>query len=44
MRDGKSQFYRTLNLDRPTMKLIREYRGLKYLIDRDKVKDDRKII
>lgn len=35
MRDGKGNFYKNLNLDKPTRKLIRWYREVKYSIDRD---------
>jgi len=35
VRDGKGQFYRTLNLDKPTRKLIRWYREIKFKIDRN---------
>ena len=33
--DGKSQFFRKLNLDKNTMHLIRQYRCLKQIMDRD---------
>ena len=40
-RDGKSGFYRKLELDKHTMKLIRGYRKIKRVIDRDiNVKSD----
>lgn len=34
-RDGKGQFYRKLELDKKTMKLIRDYRNIKRYIDQD---------
>ena len=35
MRDGKGRFYKTLNLDKPTRKLVRWFREIKYKIDRN---------
>ena len=34
-KDGKDSFFRKLELDQPTMKLIRNYRVLKQSLDRD---------
>jgi hypothetical protein len=34
-RDGKDQFFRRLQLDSSTMKLISNYRVLKSMIDKD---------
>ena len=49
-RDGKGRFFKTLNFDKPTKKLLYWYRKLKYSIDFNlaldkdiKDKNDRKI-
>ena len=44
IRDGKSNFYRTLNLDKVDRKLIRYYRGLvKNMLNEPENKQDRLI-
>ena len=39
-KDGKSNFYRKLELDKETKKLIRDYREIKRCIDRNIIVED----